>query len=121
MVTLLASISFAEEKDICFPYKTADQIVQDLEKAKIDQEQLKLMDQAISKLNEQIKLLNEKSSIQKQQLDDANKTIETLKEASKLQEKVCEEKIANAKTPWYKQMFYGLGAVGLGVLVGLLL
>ena len=121
-VILLASPAYAQkEPDVCFPPEVAAQIVVDLERAKIMQQQVAILEKQNSELEKQIDLLKQINTLQKERSDVAMQTVEDYKKLMKDKDELCEQKIKDA-TPTLTQTIVRTSIIaGIGVLIGALL
>lgn len=119
VLNLLASGAMADE--ICFTKADAAAIVTEIERCRIQVQELKLQQEANQELELQIKHLKEIIELQKQQLEISKITIEQYKNITKLQDEACEEMLKKTKKNPIKSLLEIMGSIGLGILIGVLI
>jgi uncharacterized protein YlxW (UPF0749 family) len=120
-ILLLTNVIYAAEPSVCFSEEDSKKIVVQLEDLADYKEQIEILKQQTAELEKQVKLLKEVASIQKEQLEFANKSIESYQTLLKTQQESYEKEIKNQKPSIFSKIYTTIGAVGIGVLVGLLL
>ncbi len=109
---LLLIGSFAYSQSVCFDELTAGRLVVQVEQTQNLREQIELYKQANDELIIQIKLLKEINNLKDEQI---NKQ----KDLLKIQKDTYEGIIKESKPSLLKNIFNTIGAIGIGVLVGL--
>jgi len=120
---LLVSPVYAQtsQPDVCLPAETAAQVVVDLEKAKIMQQQVDLLEKQTQELEKQVELLKQIGTLQKEQVDISKQTIDDYKKLMEDKDKICEQKIKDAKPGfWSTVTQYGI-FTAIGVVIGVLI
>lgn len=121
-MVLFQSTSLAANNSIvCFTENDAGQIVVQLEKTKLLEEEIDLLKLKSDELSKQITLLEEQKKKQQEQLEVAQKTIDSYKSLLETQKQAYEEQIKKSKPSVMKQLGTILGSIGIGVLIGVLL
>ncbi len=122
-VILLASPVYAQTKqpDVCFAPEVAAQIVVDLERAKILQQQVESLEKQNAELEKQIGLLKQITVLQKEQVDISRQTIEDYKKLMKDKDELCEQKIKDAKPSLWGTVVQNGIFTAIGVVIGVLL
>jgi predicted transcriptional regulator len=122
---LLASPVYAQQTvsqpDVCFSADVASQIVVDLERAKIMQQQVDILEKQNVQLEKQIDLLKQISSLQRERSDVAMQTVEEYKKLMKDKDELCEQKIKDAKPTLVQTVVQTSLLVAIGVALGALL
>jgi len=121
VIPLFASPVFAVDEEICFTPDTTGQIVVEIEKCRLIQQEVELLRQKNDELERQIALYKEMNVIQEQQIQTLKKTTETYVDLLKTQGEAYEKQIKQAKPNILNEIMKGTAFVGLGLLVGLLL
>jgi len=121
VILLFASPVFAADEEICFTPDTTGQMVVEIEKCRLIQQQVILLRQKNDELERQIVLYKEINSIQEQQIQTLKNATETYQDLLKAQGEAYEKQIKAAKPNMWDEIMKGAAFVGLGLLVGLLL
>lgn len=118
---LLFLPTLARCEEICIDKDIVSEITIDLEKCKITEHQLDLIKQQNSELEKQIQLLNDVIQLKDRQLQAENEAFKRYSELLKDQKNLYEEAIKKSKPSLFKSITNGLGAIGIGILIGVLL
>lgn len=110
---IFCSYSYAEE-NICFTEDTAKRMIVHIEKVSNLEEQIRLYQEGNRELEYQVKLLKEVNGLRKEQVDQ-------LQDLVKLQKDSYESIIKENKPSFIRNLFNTVGAIGIGVLIGLCL
>jgi uncharacterized coiled-coil protein SlyX len=121
VILLFVSPAFAAEEEVCFTVSAAKEMLVELEKGRIVTEQLETYKQMNVELEKQIVSLNNIIALQKQQLEMSQKMLDNYSALLKTQSDAYEKQIKESKPSFWEQAGKFLGAVGLGVLIGLAL
>ena len=92
---------------VCFTEDDTKKIVVDLENS--------------NDYREQVEILKEINKLQQEQLEISKQTIESYQKLLNAQKEAYEKEIENNKPNIWEKIFVGVGAAGIGVLIGLLL
>jgi predicted transcriptional regulator len=106
---------------VCFTEDDTKKIVVDLENSNDYREQVEILKEANVELEKQIISLKEINKLQQEQLEISKQTIESYKNLLNAQKEAYEKEIENNKPNIWEKIFVGVGAAGIGVLIGLLL
>ena len=106
---------------VCFTEDDTKKIVVDLENSNDYREQVEILKEANVELEKQIISLKEINKLQQEQLEISKQTIESYQKLLKTQKEAYEKEIENNKPNIWEKIFVGVGAAGIGVLIGLLL
>jgi len=116
--TLLAA---DDQSTICFDEPVAARMVVELERGRLLQEQIIQYAAAVKELEIQVEILKKAVVIQAQQLEMAQKTLQSYEEILEAERELCRKQIDAAKPSVLKSLMGTLGTVGIGVLLGVLL
>ena len=106
---------------VCFTEDDTKKMVVDLENSNDYREQVEILKEANVELEKQIISLKEINKLQQVQLEISKQTIESYKNLLNAQKEAYEKEIENNKPNIWEKIFVGVGAAGIGVLIGLLL
>lgn len=106
---------------VCFTEDDTKKMVVDLENSNDYREQVEILKEANAELEKQIISLKEINKLQQEQLEISKQTIESYQKLLKTQKEAYEKEIENNKPNIWEKIFVGVGAAGIGVLIGLLL
>ncbi len=106
---------------VCFTEDDTKKMVVDLENSNDYREQVEILKEANVELEKQIISLKEINKLQQEQLEISKQTIESYKNLLNAQKEAYEKEIENNKPNIWEKIFVGVGAAGIGVLIGLLL
>ena len=106
---------------VCFTEDDTKKIVVDLENSNDYREQVEILKEANVELEKQIISLKEINKLQQEQLEISKQTIESYQKLLNAQKEAYEKEIENNKPNIWEKIFVGVGAAGIGVLIGLLL
>jgi len=106
---------------VCFTEDDAKKMVVDLENSNDYREQVEILKEANAELEKQITLLKEINKLQQEQSEISKQTIESYQKLLKAQKEAYEKEIENNKPSIWEKIFVGIGAAGIGVLIGSLL
>lgn len=110
---VFCSYSYAEES-ICFDESTASRMIVHIEKVSNLEEQIELYKEGNKELEYQVRLLKEVNGLRKEQVDQLQNLV-------KLQKDSYEAIIKESKPSFIRNLFNTIGAMGIGVLIGLCL
>jgi len=118
---ILLSSPIAYSADVCFDEKVAAQIVVDLEKYKILQQQLDILEKQNEQLEKQIELHKQINALQRDQIEITKKTLEDYKKLMEDKDKLCEQKVKDAKPTLSSTIVQNGIFTLIGVAIGALL
>ena len=118
---ILLSSPIAYSADVCFDEKVAAQIVVDLEKYKILQQQLNILEKQNEQLEKQIELHKQINALQRDQIEITKKTLEDYKKLMEDKDKLCEQKVKDAKPTLSSTIVQNGIFTLIGVAIGALL
>ena len=118
---ILLSSSVAYSADVCFDEKVAAQIVVDLEKYKILQQQVDILEKQNEQLEKQIELYKQVNSLQREQVEITKKTLDDYKKLMEDKDKLCEQKVKDAKPTLTSTIVQNGIFTLIGVAIGALL
>ena len=116
MAILLPVNAYSE--DVCFTESQAASIVVDLERAKIQREELEFQRQSNDELEKQVKLLKEVVALQKEQLKSAQDLNKAQAVAIEQQKQYYEKALKDAKPGFFESVFKAIGYIGVGLILG---
>lgn len=105
---------------VCFLEVDASRMVVELEQGRLRQEQVTQYAMALQELEKQVGLLKEAMVLQSEQLEIARKTVQAYQQLLEVERQTCKAQVDAAKPSMIKTLFGTLGAVGIGVLLGIL-
>lgn len=108
-------------EDVCVSEDSAKRIVVDLEKGKINEEQVITLRANNQEMEKQISLLREVVQLKDDQIAKNEELIGQQKQLMEYQVQACEEKVKNAKPDLLDGLIKIIGGVGIGVLIVVLL
>lgn len=108
-------------EDVCVSEDSAKRIVVDLEKGKINDEQVITLRAYNQEMEKQILLLKDVVTLKDGQIAKNEELIVQQKQLMEYQVQACEEKVKNAKPDFFDGLIKIIGGVGIGVLIGVLL
>jgi len=121
LVFLLSGVSYATGPMVCFQQKDAAKIVVDLSNCKIIEKELNIQEQKNIELNSKIETQEKIISETEKKFEACSDTLNKTETLMKQKDKVCEEKIKDAKPSLITIIGSFLGCFGLGLLLGVLL
>jgi len=108
-------------EDVCVSEDSAKRIVVDLEKGKINEEQVITLKAYNQEMEKQISLLKEVVKLKDEQIKKNEEMIAQQKQLMEYQVQACEEKVKNAKPSFFDGLLKVVGGVAIGIIVGVLL
>ena len=108
-------------EDVCVSEDSAKRIVVDLEKGKINEEQVITLKAYNQEMEKQISLLKEVVKLKDDQIAKNEELIGQQKQLMEYQVQACEEKVKSAKPSFFDGLIKIIGGVGIGILIGVLL
>lgn len=119
LVILLSSLfafsAFAE--DVCFDENTAGQIVVELEKSRIIEQENTLLEQGNQELEKQLGLLKQIIELKDKQLQVEDQALTRYADLIKQQQQICDEEIRRAKPSFFEKV----GNIATGAIVGIII
>lgn len=108
-------------EDICFDEKVASNIVVELEKGRLIQQETEALKGENAELQKQIDLLKQIIELKDIQLESTNKALKQYGDLLEQQGKLYEEALKRSKPSFFEKLSDTLGAVGIGIIIGVLL
>ena len=116
---LMPSIGHCE--DICLSENSAKQVVVDVEKGKVCEDQVAVLQEENAELEKQIQLLRDVNDLQKERIKIADETIVKYQGLLKVQEETYDALLKAQKPGFFESLGKALGFVGIGALAALVL
>jgi len=113
--------SLLRAEDVCVSEESAKRIVVDLEKGKVNEEQVITLKTYNQEMEKQISLMKEVVKLKDEQIKKNEEMIEQQKKLMEYQVQACEEKVKNARPSFFDGLLKAIGGVGIGVIIGVLL
>jgi hypothetical protein len=113
--------AFLHAEDVCVSEESAKRIVVELEKAKVNEEQLITLKAYNLELEKQVSLMKDVVKLKDDQIRKNEEMIEQQKRLMEYQVQACEEKVKNAKPSFFDGLIKVLGGVAIGIIIGVLL
>lgn len=96
-------------------------MILDIENTQDYKEQVDLLKQSTAELEKQVNLLRQVNELQDQQIQTAEQTVISYHNLLKAQKEAYEKEIENNKPSIWREIGIGIGAAGIGALMGALL
>lgn len=116
LVLLPSPLLYAE--DVCVSEESAERIVVELEKGKINEEQLTVLKTYNLELEKQVSLMKDVARLKDKQIKKNEEMIDQQKQLTEYQTQACEEKVNNAKPSFFESLIKVIGGVGIGIIAG---
>jgi hypothetical protein len=104
-------------EDICFDETTAGQIVVELEKSKIIEQENALLEQGSQELERQVGLLKQIIELKDKQLQVEDQALTRYVDLIKQQQQICDEEIKRAKPSFFEKV----GNIATGAIIGIII
>lgn len=121
LVILLLVSSPVYSADICFPEAVAGKMITEIEKGRIDSDELGLTKKVLTEKETQMTSMEGQIKAKDSQINTCKGTVEELKELRVNDKKACDAAVSKAKPTLGQTILYTLGVVGMGIIIGLLL
>ena len=121
LLCILAPSLLQAAEDVCVSEESAKRMVVELEKGKINEEQVITLKAYNQETEKQISLLKEVVKLKDDQIAKNEELIGQQKQLMEYQVQACEEKVKNAKPSFFDGLIKIIGGVGIGILIGVLL
>jgi pyruvate-formate lyase-activating enzyme len=124
IIGILACIlipSLLRAEDVCVSEESAKRVVVDIEKGKVNEEQIVTLKAYNLELEKQVSLMKEVVKLKDDQIKKNEEMIEQQKKLMEYQAQACEERVKNAKPGIFDGLIKIIGGVGIGVIVAVLL
>jgi hypothetical protein len=106
--------------DICMNAQTAGKLIVEVEQGRVSSDICAIKDEQIQVLQSQIKELKKIIKIKDDELAIKDGAITSLNGLVERQKSDCNTMLKEAKPSFFKQIFSGLGFVGVGIMIGVL-
>ncbi len=116
---VVPSLLYAE--DVCVSEESAKRIVVDLEKGKVNEEQVITLKAYNQEMEKQILLIKEVAKLKDEQIKKNEEMIEQQKKLMEYQAQACEEKVKNGSPSFFDGLIKIIGGAGIGIIIGVLL
>lgn len=121
LLCILAPSLLQAAEDVCVSEESAKRMVVELEKGRVNEEQLIVLKAYNSELEKQISLMKDVVKLKDDQIKKNEEMIKQQKQLMEYQEQACEEKVKNAKPSFFDGLIKVLGGVAIGIIIGVLL
>jgi hypothetical protein len=111
----------AHAEDICVSEDSAKRLVVDLQEGQVNKETVAELKGLNAEMQKQVDILEATVALKDEEIKKDAEHIADQKQLMTYQDEACAEKVKNAKPGFFDTALRILGAVGVGILIGLLL
>jgi hypothetical protein len=115
------SAGLVRAEDVCISEDSAKRIVVDLQEGQVNKETVVELKGLNAEMEKQVDILDATITLKDEQIKKDAEHIADQKQIMVYQDEACAEKVKNAKPGFFDTALRILGAVGIGIVIGLLL